>query len=133
MSTPPETSAGDPPPEHVTALLAEHAQNYVGLAGALLRGWQHSLQRRLLGTLLAVAGLLVFTLVISLGSVAAAWDTGYRWVVLLAVAGLYLLLGGYGLWLMLHRSKAPDAGDLFMTELRHDARLLSLALRGRTP
>jgi uncharacterized membrane protein YqjE len=132
MSAPPENAAGDPPPERVTDVLAEHVQNYAGLAGALLRGWQRSVQRKLLGTLLAVAGLLVFTLVISLGSVAAAWDTGYRWLVLLAVAGVYLLLGGYGLWLMLHRSAAPDPGDLLMTELRHDARLLSSALRGRT-
>jgi uncharacterized membrane protein YqjE len=132
MSASPEPAAGDPPPGHVTDLLAEHAQNYAGLAGALLRGWQRSVQRRLLGTLLAVAGLLVFTLVISLGSVAAAWDTGYRWIVLLAVAGLYLLLGAYGLWLMLHRSTAPDAAELLLAELRHDARLLSSALRGRT-
>jgi hypothetical protein len=133
MNTAPEHVAGDPPPEHVTELLAEHASNYAGLVGALLRGWQRSVQRRLLGTLLAVAGLLVFTLVISLGSVAAAWDTGYRWVVLLAVAGLYLALGGYGLWLMLHRTAAPDPGDLLMSQLSQDARLLSSVLRGRAP
>jgi hypothetical protein len=125
--------AGDPPREAIADLLAEHARGYAGLAGALVKGWQRSVQRRLLGTLLAVAGLLIFTLVLSLGSVAAAWDTDHRWTVLLSVAGLYLLLGGYGLWLMLHRTAGPDPAELLMTELGNDARLLASALRGRTP
>ncbi|HUG71822.1 MAG TPA: hypothetical protein VMK82_00220 [Steroidobacteraceae bacterium] len=133
MSASPGQAAGDPSREAIADLLAEHARGYAALVGALVKGWQRSVQRRLLGTLLAVAGLLIFTLVLSLGSVAAAWDTGHRWTVLLSVAGLYLLLGCYGLWLMLHRTAGPDPADLLMAELGNDARLLASAVRGRAP
>ncbi|MGC4027242.1 MAG: hypothetical protein QM696_00010 [Steroidobacteraceae bacterium] len=80
----------------------------VDLPTALLRGSLRVAQRRAAGILLAAMGFATGLAVLTIGSVAAAWDTPYRWLVLLGVAGFYLLLGGVGVWLLLQPIDDPD-------------------------
>lgn len=128
------TGAGESLPaeahEDVPGLFAEHAIAYGALVAAMLGAWQRGVARRLVGVLLAATGLVFATLLLSFGSVAAAWDTDYRWVVLLSVTGFYLLVAGVGVWLLIQKSHAPPPFELLGDELRKDVRLLSAALRG---
>jgi hypothetical protein len=80
----------------------------VDLPTLLARGMLRVLQRRVVAVLLAATGLTLGLLILTLGSVAAAWDTPYRWLVLLGVGALYLLLGGIGVWQLRQPVEDPD-------------------------
>lgn len=80
----------------------------VDLPTALLRGSLRVAQQRVIGILVALVGLATGFLILTLGSVAAAWNTPYRWLVLLGVAALYLILGSVGVWLLLRPIDDPD-------------------------
>lgn len=129
MNEPADGAGQEHAPEDLTGLFTEHVLAYGGLVTALFRSWQKSLQRKLLGAVLAVAGVAIATLLLTAGIVAAAWSTPYRWAVLLAVAGFYLLVGATGIWLLLRRPAVPAPANLLGGELRKDAQLLSEALR----
>ncbi|MET0281424.1 MAG: hypothetical protein ABW278_09930 [Steroidobacteraceae bacterium] len=110
-----------------------HLLGYVDLVTALLGAWQASVRRKLLGGLLAMGGLAVGTMLLTVGSVAAAWDTAYRWHVLLGVSAAYLLLGVLGIWMLTRPSAVPAPMSVLTAELRKDATLLSQALRRPAP
>jgi len=109
---------------------AEHALAYVELATALLQARQKAMQRRLAVMALAIASIAVALLLVTAGIVAAAWDTPHRWLVLLLVAGVYLLCG-IGCIMALHRRpEAPPPLELLVAELRKDAQLFASIWRG---
>lgn len=111
--------------------MAGHLLGYAELLTALLQTWQRTLGQRLVGAVLAVAGLSVCALLLTVGAVAAAWPTSYRWLVLLGIAGLYLATGAYGILLVLRRPPVPAPASVFLEELRKDAALVSEAWRER--
>jgi hypothetical protein len=107
----------------------------VDLPTALLRGSLRVAQRRAIGILVAVIGLATGLLILTLGSVAAAWDTPWRWPVLLGVAGLYLIAGGVGVWLLLRPVDDPDlrAAQERLAELQQRARQFTDRITGEGP
>jgi uncharacterized membrane protein YqjE len=123
------------PGEHAESpgVFSGHLLGYVDLVTALLSAWQASVRRKLLGGLLAIGGLAVGTMLLTVGSVAAAWDTAYRWHVLVGVSAAYLLVGCWGIYLLTRISAVPAPMSVLTAELRKDATLLSLALRSRAP
>lgn len=124
------------PEERVSAdlpgVFVGHLLAYADLITALLQSWQASVQRKILGSALAAAGFSVCTLLLTIGAVAAAWATPYRWAVLLGIAGAYLLLGLLGIWLLLRRPAVPAPMSILADELRKDATLVSTILRERS-
>jgi hypothetical protein len=78
------------------------------LPAALLRGTVRVAQRKALAVFLAGLGFATALLLITVGSVAAAWDTPYRWHVLLGVTGLYLAIGIAGMVMLLRPVEDPD-------------------------
>ncbi len=127
----PDAAPDETAPAPDVGVFAGHALAYADLVTALLHAWQASLQRKLVGALLAAAGLGICTLMLTVGVVAAAWDTPYRWLTLLLVSGAYLLLGALGLWLLSRRPAVPEPMSVLADELRKDATLLAAVLRER--
>lgn len=78
------------------------------LPAALVRGTVRVAQRKALAVFLAGLGFATALLLITVGSVAAAWDTPWRWHVLLGVTGLYLIIGITGVVLLLRPVDDPD-------------------------
>lgn len=118
-------------PAHGPGVLTGHLLAYGDLLTALAQAWMRSMGQRLAGAVLAICGLSTGLLLLTIGAVVAAWPTEYRWLVLLSVAGAYLLAGAIGVWLVVRRSAAPAPATILLKELGKDAELLSSALRGR--
>lgn len=130
MSAPADEPATSPGPRGPGAV-AGHLLGYAELVTALLHAWQRSLGQRIAGAVLAITGLSVCTFLLTIGAIAAAWPTPYRWLVLLGIAGLYLAAGAYGVWLLVRRAAVPEPTSVLLDELRKDAELLSDAWRER--
>lgn len=114
-------------------VVAAHLLAYAELVTVLLRGAQRSLQQRLIGLALAILGTSAFLVLVTVTVVAAAWPTDRRWPVVIVVAGLYLVLGVLGIWMLARRSSRPGAGEVLIGELRKDAHLLATSFRNGAP
>lgn len=133
MSTPDEESAAAPvqdAPDAASALTG-HMLGYAELATALLRAWERTLVHRLTGAVLLTCGLASCLLILTIGAIAAAWGTSYRWLVLLGIAGLFLVAALIGLWLLRRRAAVPAPASVMLEQLRQDATLVSEAWRKR--
>lgn len=97
----------------------------------LLRGTGTLVRQRALGMLLVALGSCAAAVILTVGVIAAAWDTPWRWTVLLGMAGLHLVLGGIGLWMLRRPVESPDldAVQEKMLHLQQQARRFSASLR----
>lgn len=126
-----EGAEPDRPVPDLPAALAAHALAYTELASALVRSSTRSLKRKLLGGLLVVAGVGICILLLTVGIVAAAWDTDHRWLVLLLVAGAYLVMAVIGIVMLTRKPDVQAPMDVLVEELRKDATLVATAVRER--
>lgn len=133
MTGPDDAGAATPAPDvpHAPGALTGHLLGYAELATALLRAWERTLVHRLAGAVLLTCGLASCLLILTIGAIAAAWSTSYRWVVLLGIAGLFLAAALLGLWLLRRRAAVPAPASVLLEQLRQDAVLVSEAWRKR--
>lgn len=126
----PPSGAADKPREGV-GVISAHLLGYAELITTLMQAWQHSFGQKMLGTVLAVCGFTACAVLLTVGAVAAAWPTGYRWPVLLGIAGVYLAGALFGTWLLVRRQPVPAPASVLLDELRKDAQWISEAWRER--
>jgi hypothetical protein len=133
MTIPEEAGTTAPAPDAPGApgALTGHLIGYAELATALLRAWERTMVHRLTGAVLLTCGLSSCLLILTVGAIAAAWSTSYRWVVLLGFAGLFLAAALLGLWLLRRRAAVPAPASVLLEQLRQDALLVSEAWRRR--
>jgi uncharacterized membrane protein YqjE len=133
MSAAPAPESGSDAVREGASVVTGHLLAYAELATALFRAWQRSLQQRLVGAALVAGGVAFGAPLLTFGVIAVAWPTEYRWVVLFGIAGLFLLVAAFGVWMLRKPPPVAAPAAVIVDELRKDAQLVSAAWRERAP